>query len=63
VLKLSPGGQFVFGATTGNYRQKGELLVVKRSDGSEMIYSVWLEPDLLKLSGGDLSGETIFDRQ
>lgn len=61
-LKLSPGGQYVFGAVSGNYKQKGDLLVMRRSDGAEVIYSLWLEPDLLKLSGGDLSGEVIFDR-
>jgi hypothetical protein len=61
-LKLSPGGQFVFGEVTGNYRQKGDLLVMRRSDGSEVIYSLWLEPDLLKLSGGDLSSEVVFDK-
>ncbi|MCC6808266.1 MAG: hypothetical protein IT381_12660 [Deltaproteobacteria bacterium] len=62
-LRLSPGGQFVFGEVTGNYKQKGDLLVMRRVDGAEVIYSLWLEVDLMKLSGGDMAGETIFDRE
>ncbi len=61
-LRLSPGGQYTFGSASGNYSSRPDLLVMRRSDGTEILYTYVLDDDVLKLWGGDLSGETVFDR-
>ncbi len=61
-LRLSPGGSFIFGEHTGGYQVKGDLIVLKRKDGAELTYVFLLDGDLLKLSGGDLVEEALFDR-
>lgn len=61
-LRLSSGGAFVFGDKTGAFKLSGDLLTLKRRDGAELTYVYLLDGDLLKLSGGDLVEEALFDR-
>lgn len=61
-LRLSSGGAFVFGDKTGAFKLSDDLLTLKRKDGAELTYVFLLDGDLLKLSGGDLSDEVLFDR-
>jgi hypothetical protein len=61
-LRLSAGGSFVFGARTGVYAVKGDLLVLKSKDGDELTYVMLLDGDLLKLSGADFVDQVLFDR-
>lgn len=61
-LRLTSGGAFVFGERTGAYKLANDFLTLKRKDGAELTYVYLLDGDLLKLSGGDLSEEVLFDR-
>jgi len=61
-LRLTSGGAFIYGTTSGNYHLNADLLTMKRKDGVELTYVFLLDGDLFKLSGGDLSDEVVFDR-
>lgn len=60
-LLLRPGGTFELGARSGSWRVDGSTLVLA-TRGDTARYAVDATPDLLTLSGGDLTGPVKFSR-